>query len=74
VTSLKLVIDTKRLISAALCTQGAPEKLLLCVLTHRSLAFSQAIFAELFTRIGQSKCERYISLDDCERLFCEFNA
>ena len=73
-TSLKLVIDTNLLISAALSKQGAPAKLVMCVLAQHSLVFSQATFAELRTRIGRPKFDRYISLDDRERLLHDFNA
>jgi putative PIN family toxin of toxin-antitoxin system len=74
VTSLKLVIDTNILISAALSAQGAPAKLLLCALARHRLVFSQTTFDELRTRIYRPKFDRYISLDDRERLLRDFNA
>jgi putative PIN family toxin of toxin-antitoxin system len=74
VTSLKLVIDTNILISAALSTQGAPAKLVLCVLAQHRLVFSQATFDELRTRIHRPKFDRYISLENRERLLRDFNA
>jgi putative PIN family toxin of toxin-antitoxin system len=74
VTSLKLVIDTNILISAALSAQGAPAKMVLCVLARHSFVFSQATFDELRTRIYRPKFDRYISLDDRERLLRDFNA
>jgi putative PIN family toxin of toxin-antitoxin system len=74
VTSLKLVIDTNLLISAALSTQGAPAKLLMCVLARHRLVFSQATFDELRTRIYRPQFDRYISLEDRERLLRDFNA
>ena len=73
-TSLKLVIDTNILISAALSTQGAPAKLVLCVLAQHRLVFSQATFDELRTRIHRPKFDRYISLENRERLLRDFNA
>ena len=73
-TSLKLVIDTNILISAALSVQGAPAKLVLCVLAQHNLVFSPATFAELRTRIGRPQFDRCISLDDRERLLHDFNA
>ncbi len=73
-TSLKLVIDTNILISAALSAQGAPAKLVLCVLAQHRLVFSQATFDELRTRIYRPKFDRYISLEDRERLLRDFNA
>ena len=73
-TSLKLVIDTNLLISAALSAQGAPAKLVLCALARHSLVFSQATFEELRSRIYRPKFDRYISLDDRERVLQDFNA
>ena len=73
-TSLKLVIDTNILISAALSAQGAPAKLVLRALARHRLVFSQATFDELRTRIYRPKFDRYISLEDRERLLRDFNA
>ena len=73
-TSLKLVIDTNILISAALSAQGAPAQLVLCTLARHRLVFSQTTFEELRTRIYRPKFDRYISLDDRERLLRDFNA
>jgi putative PIN family toxin of toxin-antitoxin system len=74
VTSLKLVIDTNILISAALSAQGAPAQLVMGVLARHRLVFSQATFDELRTRIYRPKFDRYISLEDRERLLRDFNA
>ena len=49
-TSLKQVIDTNILISAALTSQGAHAKLVQSVLAQHRLVFSQATFDELRTR------------------------
>lgn len=73
-TSLKLVIDTNLLISAALSAQGAPAKLVLCALARHNLVFSQATFDELSTRIYRPKFDRYISRESRERLLHDFNA
>ena len=73
-TSLKLVIDTNILISAALSAQGAPAQLVLCALARHRLVFSQTTFEELRTRIYRPKFDRYMSLDDRERLLRDFNA
>ena len=73
-TSLKLVIDTNILISAALSAQGAPAQLVLGALARHRLVFSQATFDELRTRIYRPKFDRYISLEDRERLLRDFNA
>jgi putative PIN family toxin of toxin-antitoxin system len=74
VASLKLVIDTNILISAALSAQGAPAQLVLCTLARHRLVFSQTTFDELRTRIYRPKFDRYISLDDRERLLRDFSA
>jgi len=74
VTSLKLVIDTNILISAALSPQGAPAKLVQVALAHHRLVFSQATLDELRTRLYRPKFDRYISLEARERLLHDFNA
>jgi putative PIN family toxin of toxin-antitoxin system len=74
VTSLKRVIDTNILISAALSSQGAPAKLVQSALAQHRLVFSQATFDELRTRIYRPKFDRYISLEDRERLLRDFSA
>lgn len=73
-TSLKLVIDTNILISAALSAQGAPAKLVQLALAHHRLVFSQATLDELRTRLYRPKFDRYISLESRERLLHDFNA
>ena len=73
-TSLKLVIDTNILISAALSSQGAPAKLVQWVLAQHLLVFSQVTFDELRTRLYRPKFDRYISLENRERLLHDFNA
>lgn len=73
-TSLKLVIDTNILISAALSAQGAPAKLVQLALAQHRLVFSQATLDELRTRLYWPKFDRYISLESRERLLHDFNA
>ena len=73
-TSLKQVIDTNILISAALTSQGAHAKLVQSVLAQHRLVFSQATFDELRTRIYRPKFDQYISLEDRERLLHDFSA
>lgn len=73
-TSLKLVIDTNSLISAALSAQGAPAKLVQMALAHHRLVFSHATLNELRTRLYRPKFDRYISLENRERLLHDFNA
>jgi len=74
VTSLKLVVDTNILISAALSSQGSPAKLVQKVLADHRLVFSQPTFDELRTRLYRPKFDRYITLETRERLLHDFNA
>jgi len=74
VTSLKLVIDTNVLISAALSSKGAPARLVQEVLAQHHLVFSQPTFDELRTRLYRPKFDRYISLEFRERLLHDFKA
>ncbi len=73
-TSLKLVIDTNVLISAALSSKGAPARLVQEVLAQHHLVFSQPTFDELRTRLYRPKFDRYISLEFRERLLHDFKA
>ncbi len=73
-TSLKLVVDTNILISAALSAQGAPAKLVRLVLAQHQLVFSQATLDELRTRLYRPKFDRYISLENRERLLHDWHA
>ena len=73
-TSLRLVIDTNVLISAALSSTGAPARLLHLALVEHRLVFSQPTFDELRTRLYRPKFDRYISLEDRERLLHDLNA
>jgi uncharacterized protein len=74
VTSLKLVVDTNVLISAALSNQGAPAQLMRQVLGQHLLVFSQPTFDELQTRLYRPKFDRYITLEQRQRLLHDFNA
>ena len=73
-TSLKLVVDTNVLISAALSSQGAPAQLMRKVLGEHTLVFSQPTFDELQTRLFRPKFDRYITLEQRQRLLHDFNA
>ena len=73
-TSLKLVIDTNILISAALSSQGAPARLVRCALAQHQLVFSQATLDELRTRLYRPKFDRYISLENRQRLLHDLSA
>ncbi|WP_090141435.1 putative toxin-antitoxin system toxin component, PIN family [Limnohabitans sp. DM1] len=73
-TSLKRVIDTNLLISAALSSQGAPAKLAQWALAQHRLVFAQVTFDELRMRLYRPKFDRYISLENREPLLHDFNA
>ena len=73
-TSLKLVIDTNILISAALSVQGAPARLVRGALAEHRLVFSQATFDELRTRLYRPKFDPYIRLENRERLLHDMSA
>jgi putative PIN family toxin of toxin-antitoxin system len=74
VTSHKLVIDTNVLISAVLSSQGAPARLVALALQQHTLVFSQPTFDELRTRLYRPKFDRYISLEDRQKVLHDFNA
>jgi putative PIN family toxin of toxin-antitoxin system len=74
VTSLKLVIDTNVLISAALSAHGPPARLVRCALAHHRLVFSRATLDELSTRLYRPKFDRYISLENRERVLHDMSA
>jgi putative PIN family toxin of toxin-antitoxin system len=71
---LSLVIDTNVLISAALSSQGAPAIVVRVALAQHRLVFSQPTFDELRTRLYRPKFDRYISLENRERMLHDFNA
>ena len=73
-TSLNRVVDTNVLISAALSSQGTPAKLLRLILEEHTLVFSQPTFDELRTRLLRPKFDRYITLEQRQRLLHDFNA
>jgi putative PIN family toxin of toxin-antitoxin system len=74
VATLRLVLDTNVLISAALSGQGAPAQLLRTVLAEHQLVFSDAMFLELRTRIHRPKFDRYISLENRQRMLHDLDA
>lgn len=73
-TSLKLVVDTNVLISAALSSQGAPAQLMRIALERHTLVFSQPTFDELQTRLYRPKFDRYITLEQRQLLLHDLNA
>ena len=72
--ALRLVLDTHVLISAALSGQGAPAQLLRTVLAEHQLVFSDATFLELRTHIDRPKFDRYISLENRQRMLHDLDA
>jgi putative PIN family toxin of toxin-antitoxin system len=68
------VVDTNVLISAALSVHGGPAQLVQTLLAQHQLVFSQATFDELRTRLYRPKLDRYISLENRERLLHDFSA
>jgi putative PIN family toxin of toxin-antitoxin system len=74
VAALRLVFDTNVLVSAALSGQGVPAQLLRTVLAEHQLVFSNATFLELRTRLGRPKFDRYISLENRQRMLHDLDA
>jgi uncharacterized protein len=70
----RVVIDTNVLISAALSSPGTPAQLLRHVLEHERLVFSEQTFAELNTRLYRPKFDRYITLEQRQRLLHDLSA
>ena len=61
----RVVVDTNVLISAALLPNGAPRAAIDAVRrTGGSLVFSDQTIAELRTRLGRSKFDRYVTRAD----------
>ncbi|MDD5297317.1 MAG: putative toxin-antitoxin system toxin component, PIN family [Rhodocyclaceae bacterium] len=69
----RVVVDTNVWISAALSTEGAPARLVLRVLKHGLPVFSPATFSELETRLWKPKFDRYLSMEQRQRLLHDLN-
>ena len=69
-----MVIDTHVWISAALSTGGAPAQLVRRVLQRGLPVFSTATFDELRSRLWTPKFDRWLSLEDRQRLLHDLNA
>ena len=54
--------------------QGAPARLVHCALAQHQLVLSQATLDELRTRLYRPKFDRYISLENRERLLHDMSA
>ena len=62
------------LLSAALSPAGAPAILLAWLLIHARLVLSNTTFSELQTRIFKPKFDRYLSLENRQRILHDVNA
>lgn len=60
---LRVVVDTKVWISAALSKTGAPAQLVRYVLAHGIPVFTRRTFDELQSRLWKPKFDRYLSME-----------
>ena len=65
-SSLRIVVDTNVLISAALSKQSTPNEAVFRVIEHGELLASEASFLELATRLRRPKFEKYLQPADRE--------
>lgn len=70
----KVVIDSNVWISAALSQRGAPARLVRQVLGNGLPVFSNGTFAELESRLWRPKFDRYLSLEQRQRLLHDMAA
>ena len=70
----RLVIDTNVWISAFLVSTGAPALVVRSVLARGLPVFTRATFDELQTRLWKPKFDRYLSLDQRNRLLHDVSA
>lgn len=70
----RFVIDTNVLISAALLAASVPAQWLNHVLREGRLAFTDATFAELETRLWRPKFDRYVTTEDRKLLLRDLQA
>ncbi len=70
----KVVVDTNVLLSATFSPQGTPAKLLDWILMEGRLVFTEVTFSELETRLWKPKFDRYLTIEQRQRLLREFNA
>lgn len=64
----RVVVDTNVLISAALVAGGTPARLVQRVLERGMLVFSPATLAEFRTRLWRPKFDRYITIEQRQRI------
>jgi putative PIN family toxin of toxin-antitoxin system len=71
---MQIVIDTNVWISGVLLKTGTPALLIQQVLHHAQPIFTQATFAELEERLWRSKFDRYLSIEQRNRLLHDIKA
>ena len=69
-----VVINTNVIINAALIGGGTPARLVLRVLERGLLVFSAATFAELETRLWRPKFDRYVTIEQRQRILHDLHA
>jgi uncharacterized protein len=74
ITALRVVIDSNVWISAALSQRGAPAQLIRQVLGNGLPVFSNDTFAELESRLWSPKFDRYLSMEQRQRLLHDIAA
>ena len=72
--SLRVVIDSNVWISAALAPAGAPAQVVRHVLHHGVPVFSPTTFEELRSRLWKPKFDRWLSLEQRQRLLHDVDA
>lgn len=70
----RVVLDTNVWISAALSVDGIAGRVVRSVLVHRRPVFSEATFAELESRLWRPKFDRYLDIDQRQRLLVDLRA
>ena len=71
---LRVVIDSNVWISAALAPGGSPAQVVRHVLQHGVPVFSPATFEELRSRLWKPKFDRWLSLEQRQRLLHDVDA
>jgi putative PIN family toxin of toxin-antitoxin system len=70
----RVVIDTNVWISVFLVSTGAPARVVRSVLARGLPVFTQATFDELQTRLWKPRFDRYLTIDQRNRLLHDVNA
>lgn len=74
VQSRRVVLDTNVWISAALSASGTAARVVRWVLLERRPVFSQHTFAELDSRLWKPKFDRYLSIEQRQRILHDLDA